>query len=139
MSEEMKIVPWQEQKPEEFLQELSKNQVELQKFLETATFQDLTTPEFKEFYNRFFMLAEQAKQIKDCLNEALKQALIKEYPETGTRTIETENYKVTYVPSSLRVSFDSSKFKEDHPDLFKAYSKMSEVQPSVKITSKKGS
>ncbi len=57
-----------------------------------------------------------------------------EMEANGLKKIETDRVLVTIVPDSASSTFDSKKFKEDHPDMAASYMKTSSRKGYVKIT-----
>lgn len=72
------------------------------------------------------------KEIKEA-EDALKQGILKEMEQKGILKVETEEMTISYVAPSDRETFDSKRFKFDHPDMFDEYVKMSPVKASVRI------
>lgn len=70
--------------------------------------------------------------------EAEKQLVLdrlkSEMEANGLKKIETDRVLVTIVPDSVSSTFDSKKFKEDHPDVAASYMKTSSRRGYVKIT-----
>ena len=72
------------------------------------------------------------KEIKEA-EDALKQGILKEMEQKGILKVETEEMTISYVAPTDRETFDSKRFKFDHPDMFDEYVKMSPVKASVRI------
>lgn len=66
----------------------------------------------------------------------IKEGLCKMMLEKGIKRFTTPVMQLTTVTPSPRISFDSTRFKDEHPDLYEQYVKVSEVQPSIRITFK---
>ena len=73
-------------------------------------------------------LEEQEKVMKKKLQEAMETY--------GVKSFETPEVKFLYVAPTTRTTIDSKKLKADHPDIAEAYSKISNVSASVRITVK---
>ena len=69
-------------------------------------------------------------------SENLKSALLEEMESRGIKSIENDNIKITYVPEQTRISLDTKAIKENHPRIYKKYSKETKVKPSIRITLK---
>ena len=70
------------------------------------------------------------KQLKEEIKEAMeKNGIIK-------WTSPNEELEVTYRKPSTRTTLDSKRLKEELPDIYEEYSKVSEVASSVTITVK---
>ena len=72
------------------------------------------------------------KEIKEA-EDALKQGILDEMESKGIIKIETEEITISYIAPTDRETFDSKRFKFDHPDMFDEYVKMSPVKASVRI------
>ena len=53
--------------------------------------------------------------------------------EQGITKFEDNRISITYVAPTERVTFDSTAFKKDQPELYKQYSKSSMTKESVRI------
>lgn len=73
-------------------------------------------------------LEEQEKLMKEKLLQAME--------EHGVKSFENAKVKFMYVAPTTRTTIDSKKLKADHPDIAKAYSKISNISASVRITVK---
>lgn len=69
------------------------------------------------------------------IDEYRKKAL-EEMERRGILNIQVGKVKMTYVPGTVRDTFDSKAFKAAEPDLYEKYIKKTEVKPSLRITVK---
>jgi hypothetical protein len=53
--------------------------------------------------------------------------------EKGIKSYEIGGVKYTAVEPYSKVAFDSAKLKEDNPELYKKYSKTSQVKASLQV------
>ncbi len=75
-------------------------------------------------------LKEQYDEFKDALLQAMEQnGLIKIESELPNG----EKIRINYIAGSTREAFDSKQFKNDMPELYDEYVKLSNVKPSVRI------
>ena len=65
--------------------------------------------------------------------EQFKTALLVAMEQIGIVKIESDNVRINYIAETTRETFDSKQFKEDMPDLYNEYVKISKVKPSVRI------
>ena len=94
----------------------------------------------EEFSKKYLDLVNTLKSLTDIrkeIDEKLKEVLAEAYFLTGDQTIETDLCKITYVPEGMRESFNTTKFKKDHPDLYREYLEVSKTSPSIRTTPKK--
>lgn len=70
-------------------------------------------------------LREQDSKLRAAIKESMERNEIKKF--------ENDVFSVTYVAGTTRTSFDSKKFKADHPKTYEKYTKESNVSSSVRI------
>ena len=70
-------------------------------------------------------LKEQYEQFKNELMQAMAQ--------NGIIKIESGDVRINYIAETTREAFDSKQFKEDFPDLYDEYAKITAVKPSIRI------
>lgn len=73
-----------------------------------------------------------AKEIKAKQDE-LKAAILAEMEEKNILKLETPEMTITYVPKSDRETLDSKAIKEELPDIYDSYCKLSPVKASIRI------
>ena len=75
-------------------------------------------------------------QIKEAeiQKEALQQEFLTRMEESGTKSIVTDFCRITYVASATKESIDSKALKENAPEIFEKYKKVSTTKPYVKFT-----
>jgi len=83
-------------------------------------------------------IADFEKEIKaaKAKEEKLKDMILKEMEDKGILSVENDDLKITYVSETYRTTFDSTKFKEEHSDLYSEYLKDTYVKSSIRITTK---
>lgn len=74
----------------------------------------------------------QSAKIED-IKKKLKEDLLKAMKKHGVKKWDNEVMIVTYTDSTTRTNVDSAKLKEELPDVFKKYSKTSNVKSSIRI------
>lgn len=77
-------------------------------------------------------LEKKAKEIKEAQNE-MKNALLEAMEKYGVKKIDNDLFTVTYVAEHDAEKFDSKAFKEENPDIYDSYVKLSPASPSVRI------
>ena len=86
------------------------------------------TKEYAEFQRQVAKMDMKVKEIKEALKEAMEKH--------GLTGYEDEFIKVSYRKPSQRVTVDSKRLKEELPDVYIEYSKVSDVSSSVSIEAK---
>ena len=82
--------------------------------------------------NELVLFERQVKTIKE-QEEQLKQKILEEMENKGILQIKTDNLTISYVAPTIRETFDSKKFKEEHPRQYDKYIKVSDVKSSIRI------
>lgn len=80
-------------------------------------------------------IAEFEKTIKDMQEKekALKEAILNEMQAKNIVKIDTPELSISYVAETYKETFDSKSFKEQNPDLYDSYVKMSPVKASLRL------
>lgn len=72
------------------------------------------------------------KDIKD-KEDALKKAILEEMREHNLIKLETDELTLTYVAPTTRESLDTKAIKEELPQIYDTYCKLSTVKESLRI------
>lgn len=64
----------------------------------------------------------------------LKEGLMKAMQEVGKTKFIVNGLSATIKSGSIKTTVDSKRLKEECPDIYEAYSKTSEVKPSIVLT-----
>lgn len=94
---------------------------------------DITVSE--EVCERIISLEKQAKEIKK-QQESMKNEILDAMQKYGVLKFENEFLKIAFIPEHDAEKFDSKTFKEENPDVYDMYAKISKVKPSIRITIK---
>lgn len=89
----------------------------------------------EEICEKIVSLEKQAKEIKR-QQENMKTEILDAMQKYGVLKIENEMLKIAYISEHDAEKFDSKKFKEENPDVYDMYAKISKVKPSIRITVK---
>ena len=74
-------------------------------------------------------LVEEYKQLED----QLRTSLLEQLELSGATQYTGRMFVATYVQPTTRVSLDSKRLKEEHPDIYESYSKETKVSGTVKL------
>ena len=74
----------------------------------------------------------QMKAIKKAEDD-LKERILAEMESKNILKVETDDVTISYIAPTDRETFDSKRFKFDHPETYDDYVKMSPVKASVRI------
>ncbi len=89
----------------------------------------------KEVCEKIVSLEKQAKEIKK-QQDNMKNEILDAMQKYGVLKFDNEFLKIAYIPEHDAERFDSNKFKEENPDIYDLYAKISKVKPSIRITVK---
>lgn len=74
----------------------------------------------------------QVKALKEA-QERYKEILFNAMEEVGLKDLDTPELKITRKLATTKETFDSKTFREEHPDLYDEYVKISDVKGSITI------
>lgn len=77
-------------------------------------------------------IERQMKYLKE-QEEALKKVILAEMEAKNIIKIDTPDMTVSYIAQTDRETFDSKKFRNDDPDTYDKYVRMSPVKASIRI------
>ena len=89
----------------------------------------------EEVCERIISLEKQAKEIKKQQDD-MKSEILDAMQKYGVLKFDNEFLKIAFIPEHDVEKFDSNKFKEENPDVYDLYAKISKVKPSIRITVK---
>ena len=89
----------------------------------------------KEVCEREISLEKQAKEINK-EQDSMRNEIYEAMQKYGVLKIDNEFLKIALVPEHDAENFDSKTFKEENPDIYDSYVKLSKVKPSIRITVK---
>lgn len=89
----------------------------------------------KEVCERIISLEKQAKEIKK-QQDSMKAEILDVMQKYGVVKLDNEFLKIALVPEHDAERFDSKTFKDENPDVYDMYVKISKVKPSIRITVK---
>ncbi len=94
---------------------------------------DIIVPE--EVCEKIISLEKQAKEIKK-QQDSMKKEILDAMQKYGVVKLDNEFLKIALVPEHDAERFDSKTFKDENPDVYDMYVKISKVKPSIRITVK---
>ena len=66
----------------------------------------------------------------------MRQAIKDAMANSGIKKFDNEHVAITYIAPTTRKGFDSTRFKQEQPELYGKYEKLSDVSASIRITVK---
>ena len=76
-----------------------------------------------------------AKEIK-AKEDEIKKAILEEMESRGIIKLETDDLTIRYVAPTERETLDAKTLRQEAPDIYDTYVKLSPVKPSIRITLK---
>lgn len=101
--------------------------------IESATSQDPS--QYKSACQQIRDLEVEIKRLKTTQDE-LKAYLLENFRENGISKIENDVLRINYIAPSDSVTLDSKTLKEEMPDIYNKYTKVTKRSDSIKITVK---
>lgn len=100
---------------------------------------DIVTKEIIAQTNALYVLEQELNELKDKEKQynEMKKAMLAKMEEHGVYSLETDNYKFSYVAPSTSSTFDSAKFKKENPETVEKYQKTSNRKGYIRVSSKK--
>lgn len=89
----------------------------------------------EEVCEKIVSLEKQAKEIKK-QQDSMKKEILDAMQKYGVLKLDNEFLKIAFIPEHDAEKFDSKTFKEENPDIYDSYVKLSKVKPSIRITVK---
>lgn len=89
----------------------------------------------EEVCEKIVSLEKQAKEIKK-QQDSMKAEILDAMQKNGVIKIDNEFLNIAFIPEHATERFDSKKFREENPDVYDLYAKISKVKPSIRITVK---
>lgn len=89
----------------------------------------------EEVCEKIVSLEKQAKEIKK-QQDSMKAEILDAMQKYGVLKLDNEFLKIALVPGHDAEKFDSKTFKDENPDVYDMYVKVSKVKPSIRITVK---
>ena len=80
-------------------------------------------------------IAEFERQVKElkAKEDELKKAILEEMESKGLIKIDTDELVITYVAPTERETLDTKTLRDELPDIYDAYVKISPVKSSIRI------
>lgn len=91
----------------------------------------IISEEFKENYKKFMNLKEQIEDAQKIIKSQMIE-YFESLPEDERKTLNFETFKISYVRPSIRRTFDSKRFQDEHPEEYNKYLNETEVSATIK-------
>lgn len=101
--------------------------------LSQLTLDTASRPAFQGSYYQLLDMLNYLIDLKKEVDNVLKKALEEQYLANGQTSLKGDKVRFTYVSSTVRESLDTKKLKEEMPDIYEKYKKVSEVKDSIRV------
>lgn len=85
-----------------------------------------------EVSNKIAEFEKEIKRLKDA-EDKLKEAILAEMESKNIIKLTTDTLNITYVAPTVRETLDSKALKEELPDIYDEYVKLSNVKSSIRL------
>jgi hypothetical protein len=104
--------------------------------LQKSELEPIDKDELDAIEDRMKELAPLVEEYKQ-LEEQLRTSLLEQLELSGATQYTGRMFVATYVQPTTRVSLDSKRLKEEHPDIYESYAKETQVKGTIKLTNVK--
>lgn len=119
--------------PDSVIDELLLAEVEGRQFVTPLPSVNTLPDRYKAMEMQILDLLAKKKEIEKQV-ETLSVRMKTEMEKAGVKKWETENMRLTYIEPTDKETFDSKRFKEEHPEDYREYIKTTNVKSSIRIT-----
>lgn len=104
--------------------------------MDLITFKDETAILDRGTATKIAEFERMAKELK-AKEDELKKAILKEMENKNLIKLDTEELTISYIAPTERESLDSKTLRDELPDIYDAYVKISPVKSSIRIKLKR--
>lgn len=119
--------------PDSVIDELLLAEVEGRQFVTPLPSVNTLPDRYKAMEMQILDLLAKKKEIEKQV-ETLSVRMKTEMEKAGVKKWETDNMRLTYIDPTTKETFDSKRFKEEHPEDYREYIKTTNVKSSIRIT-----
>lgn len=119
--------------PDSVIDSLLAAEVEGRQFVNPLPSVNTLPDRYKAMEMQILDLLAKKKEIEEQV-KTFSERMKGEMERAGVKTWETDNMRLTYIDPTTKETFDSKRFKEEHPETYKEYTKTTKVKPSIRIT-----
>ena len=119
--------------PDSVIDALLAAEVEGRQFINPLPSVNTLPDRYKAMEMQILDLLAKKKEIEEQV-KTFSERMKTEMEKAGVKKWETDNMRLTYIDPTTKETFDSKRFKEEHPESYKEYTKTTKVKPSIRIT-----
>lgn len=119
--------------PDSVIDSLLAAEVEGRQFANPLPSVNTLPDRYKAMEMQILDLLAKKKEIEEQV-KTFSERMKTEMEKAGVKKWETENMRLTYIDPTTKETFDSKRFKEEHPESYKKYTKTTKVKSSIRIT-----
>ena len=118
--------------PDSVIDSLLAAEVEGRQFVNPLPSVNTLPDRYKAMEMKILDLLAKKKEIEEQV-ETLSVRMKTEMEKAGVKKWETDNMRLTYIDPTTKETFDSKRFKEEHPEDYRKYTKTTNVKSSIRI------
>lgn len=119
--------------PDSVIDELLLAEVEGRQFINPLPSINTLPDRYRAMEMQILDLLAKKKEIEEQV-KTFSERMKGEMEKAGVKKWETDNMRLTYIDPTTKETFDSKRFKEEHPEDYREYTKTTNVKSSIKIT-----
>ena len=74
------------------------------------------------------------KKALEAEEKSLKAEIMSDMSKGGKKHLDTDHISITYIEATTKTTFDSKKFEQVHPKMYKDFLKTSSVSESLRVS-----
>lgn len=119
--------------PDSVIDELLLAEVEGRQFVNPLPSVNTLPDRYRAMEMQILDLLAKKKEIEEQV-KTFSERMKGEMEKAGVKKWETDNMRLTYIDPTTKETFDSKRFKDEHPESYREYIKTTNVKSSIRIT-----
>lgn len=119
--------------PDSVIDELLLAEVEGRQFINPLPSINTLPDRYRAMEMQILDLLAKKKEIEEQV-KTFSERMKGEMEKAGVKKWETDNMRLTYIEPTTKETFDSKRFKDEHPESYREYIKTTNVKSSIRIT-----
>lgn len=120
--------------PDSVIDELLLAEVEGRQFINPLPSVNTLPDRYKAMEMQILDLLAKKKEIEEQV-KTFSERMKGEMEKAGVKKWETDNMRLTYIEPTIKETFDSKRFQDEHPESYREYIKTTKIKSSIRITS----
>lgn len=119
--------------PDSMIDALLAAEVEGRQFINPLPSVNTLPDRYRAMEMQILDLLAKKKEIEEQV-KTFSERMKGEMEKAGVKKWETDNMRLTYIDPTTKETFDSKRFKDEHPESYREYIKTTNVKSSIRIT-----